>query len=338
MYTRRKFIQHAGLAAGGILIGGCSGMSSMLKTGADQEAKEIPLRVLGRTREKVTCLGMGTSPAGWCRYLTAQDIARLVKTALDNGIRYFDTAHRYGFGKAEEGVGLGLEGHRKEVFLTGKVLADSIQEAETSLNESMKLLKTDYLDLVYFHNLGTRDMGKALKSDGVFGWLVKQKRAGRFRFLGISGHNLPGRFKRFIITNQVDVMMCVINYADRYTYGFEEEVLPIARKYDVGIVAMKVFGGIRPGDRLEYLSGPPSPPAIEEQNLDLALRYALSVPGVAVANIGVYHDDEIRWNAGAVKNFKPLSEEESGRLSQLGKNQSFQWGEHFGPVKENRVD
>ena len=82
-----------------------------------------------------------------------------------------------------------------------------------------------------------------MQPGGVFDWLVKQKKAGKFRFLGISGHNRPLKFVPLLETGEVDVLLTVVNFVDRHTYNFEDKVLPVARKPNVGIVAMKVFGG-----------------------------------------------------------------------------------------------
>ena len=123
------------------------------------------------------------------------------------------------------------------------MFANSIADAEKSLAKSIKLLKTDYFDVLYYHGLGNLDITRAWEADGVFTWLLKQKKAGKCRFVGVSGHNLAARFPRFLESGEVDVVLAIVNFADRHTYHFEEEVLPVARKHNVGIVAMKVFGG-----------------------------------------------------------------------------------------------
>lgn len=332
--SRRTFVQRTGLAAGGALLGS-TGITGAAEPSTDSAVdKEIPRRILGKTNESVTTLAMGTCGPGLSRDVTVADIATMTQVALDSGVRYFDTARAYG--RAEEGVGLGLGNRRKEVFLTSKVAADSIADAEQSLSTSLKLLKTDCIDLVYFHNLGMRDMSRALEPDGVFPWLVKQKKAGKFRFLGISGHSHCSRFQRFIETDEPDVLMCVLNFADRFTYKFEDTVLPLARKHDLGIVAMKVLGGIRPGDTMENLEGPRQQAAVDDDFLQMAVRYALGIPGVAVANIGVYRPEEVRKNAEMVRNYRPLSPEEQTMLAELGRKTALRWGEHFGPPIEPR--
>ena len=169
------------------------------------------------------------------------EVARIVNVAIDEGINFIDTAPKYG--KAEEGIGLALGRRRREIYLATKVWADTVGDAEKSLANSLRTLKTDYVDVLYFHHLGDRDVQKARTPEGVFTWLLAQKKAGKCRFVGVSGHNLPGRFPTFLESGDVDVVLTVVNFVDRHTYHFEEQVLPIAEKRNVGIVAMKVFGG-----------------------------------------------------------------------------------------------
>jgi len=140
---------------------------------------------------------------------------------------------------------MALGSRRKDVFLATKVLADTIEEAEQSLAKSFELVRTDMFDLVYYHSVGDHDVKKAMDSGGVFDWLLKQKKAGKFQFLGISGHHKPAEFVPLLESGEVDVLLTVVNFVDRHTYNFEEQVLPAARKHNAGIVAMKVFGGAR---------------------------------------------------------------------------------------------
>ena len=217
-------------------------------------------------------LTLGTAPCGLSPKIPPPEIAKIVDTALELGINSIDTAPAYK--QSEEAIGMVLGARRKDVFLATKVLADTIEEAEESLSNSFRLLKTDWFDLVYYHSAGDHDVEKAMQPDGVFDWLVKQKEAGKFRFLGISGHNRPDKFVPLLETDEVDVLLTVVNFVDRHTYNFEDKVLPVARKHNTGIVAMKVFGGAREERRLvresrgttgtrRGASGPGSPLRVE---------------------------------------------------------------------------
>jgi predicted aldo/keto reductase-like oxidoreductase len=272
----------------------------------------------------------GAAPSGIAKDVSLDEVGTLVNTAIDLGINFIDTAPRYG--KSEEGIGRALGRRRKDIYLATKVWADTIADAEKSLANSLKTLKTDYFDVLYYHHLGERLVDGARDPDGVFTWLLKQKQAGKCRFVGISGHNLPGRFPPFLETGEVDVILVNINFADRYTYGFEDKVLPVARKYDVGIVSMKAFGG--PDPKSGSWGTRDARPLVGKENLELAIHYSLSVPGVATANLGVHTVEQLRENVNIVQRFRPLTAEEQELTVKLGKEMAKQWGPHFGPVNE----
>jgi hypothetical protein len=295
---------------------------------AGQEAPggELPTRILGRTGVSLTTLTLGTAPCGFIKPDNPKNVADCVNAAIDLGVNAIDTAPAYNVG--EEGVGLGLGKRRKEVFLSTKVLADDVAEAEKILANSLKVLKTDYLDLVYFHQAGDRKVDIALNPDGVYTWLLKQKKAGKTRFVGISGHNRPAKFIGLLESGEVDVLLTIINFVDRYTYNFDEKVLPIARKHNTGIVAMKVFGGAHKGNYPD----PKCPPQLDVEHLELAVRHSLSVEGVASLEIGAHNVRQVRKNVEMVKRYRPLAEEEKQKLALLGKELSVQWGTHLGPL------
>ncbi|MFV1963958.1 MAG: aldo/keto reductase [Pirellulaceae bacterium] len=327
--SRRAFVRRGGLLAGGVLMG--AGQASPIPAAepVSESAPQVtdwPHRVLGRTGASVTTMTLGTAPCGLCPDIPPPEIAKIVNLALELGVDSIDTAPAYK--QSEEGVGMALGQRRKEVFLATKVFADSLDEAQASLTNSFRLLKTDWFDLVYYHSAGDHDIEKAMAPDGVFSWLIKQKKAGKFRFLGISGHNRPAKFIPFLKSGDVDVLLTVVNFVDRYTYRFDEKVLPLARKQNVGLVAMKVFGGARGSS---YIN-PKAPPELDTQYLELAVRYALSHPGVTTVDLGVHNQDQLRQNVEMVRSFKPLTEDEQKRLAVLGKQLAPKWGTHFGPV------
>ena len=125
-------------------------------------------------------------------------------------------------------------------------------------------------------------------------------------------------------------MMVAMNFVDRYIYGFEEKVLPVANKHNVGVACMKVFGGIRGGFGVAV--GPNPGPQMNTKYVEQAVSYALGLPGVATVVIGVHTIDQLRQNVQFVKNYRPLSEEEEASLSKLGRRLAQQWGAHLGPV------
>lgn len=328
--SRRTFVAQSGLLASGMLVSGSqichAGQDAAGNAKIDDQSVPLPQRVLGRTGQSVTTLTLGTAPCGLSPKIPPPEIAKLVNTAIDLGINSIDTAPAYK--QSEEGIGLALGKRRKQVFLATKVLADSVTEAEKSLTRSFELVKTEWFDLVYFHSVGDHDVEKSMQADGVFDWLVKQKKAGKFRFLGISGHNRPRKFVPLLESGEVDVLLTVVNFVDRHTYNFEEKVLPVARRHNVGIVAMKVFGGARKSNYQD----PNSPPEMDVEHLERAVRYSLGTPGVCTVNLGVHNAQQLRQNIEMVKRYQTLDEQERQELTQLGRRLARDWGDHFGPV------
>jgi predicted aldo/keto reductase-like oxidoreductase len=319
--SRRDFLSQAGYLAGALALGTARNSAAAEPASA---APNWPTRVLGRTGIPVSTMTLGTAPCGLSKHVSVDQIAGIIQEALDLGITSVDTAPKYI--KSEEGIGKALGRRRKDVFLATKVWADTIAEAEASFSESLRLLRTDHVDLVYYHSVGHREVEGAMGENGVFAWLLKQKQAGKCRFVGISGHHMPGRFNAFLASGEVDVLLTVVNFADRYTYRFEEEVLPVARQHNVGIVAMKAFGGAKKMDYNDRI------PQIDVQHLELAVRYALGVPGVTTVNLGVYDTEQLRKNVEMVKNYRPLEADQQNLLAKLGRELSAEWGPHFGPV------
>jgi predicted aldo/keto reductase-like oxidoreductase len=330
--SRRAFVQQSGLLAGGVLVGNAAlqheAAAQPQETPAPASSDPLAQRVLGRTNVSVTTMTLGTAPCGLCPKIPATDIAKIVSLAIDLGITAIDTAPAYV--KSEEAVGMALGNRRKDIFLSTKVLADTVEDAQKSLDKSFELLKTDWVDLVYYHSVGDHDVEQAMQPGGVFDWLLQQKKAGRFRFLGISGHHRPMRFVPLLETGEVDVLLAVINFVDRHTYNFEEKVLPAARKHNTGIVAMKVFGGARKSTG--SYENPESPPEMDVNYLQGAVCYALGTPGVHTVNLGVHNTDQLKKNIELVRKFAELTADEQRELAQVGRKLARDWGAHFGPI------
>jgi len=299
-------------------------MQQPLRAGTDEE---LPKHVLGRTKEKVTILGLGTAPVGEGP-VEIQEGIRIFSEAIDRGVNYIDTARIYG--EAEEMLGHIIPKRRDKLFVVTKVSTDSAAKAEQSLNESLGRLKIDHIDLVHIHSIGGKNIDRVLASDGVLEFLLKQKEAGKIRFIGISGHNRPANFVRMIQTDQIDVLMCVMNHADRNIYDFEGKVLPEARKRNVGCVAMKVYAGIKggfPNHGSGFIGC-----ATEPERLPDAMAYALDLEGVSVAVVGPYTVEQAVQNVEFARKYKPLSQEQRASLMEYGRKLAESLGPRYGPV------
>ncbi|MGH9360752.1 MAG: aldo/keto reductase, partial [Thermoanaerobaculia bacterium] len=260
--SRRDFLK-----AGGVVVAaGAVGLSA-------PEERRIPRRVLGRTGAEVSILGLGTACMGH-RNGNNPDLPPLIQVfseAIERGINYIDTARIYG--RAEEALGEVLKGRRDQVFLVTKVWSEDAEDAEKKFGESLRWLKTDRADLVLLHSTGDKKIDKVLGPKGSWEFFRKIKKEGRTRFIGLSGHSRPQNFVRMIEeTREVDAVLMAMNFADRHTYGFEEKVLPVARKHGVGVMAMKVFGGIR-GSFANYPAKDPHPSQMDPAFHRDAMRY-----------------------------------------------------------------
>jgi uncharacterized protein len=319
--NRRDFVR---LAAGGAALAGSS-------LAAAEQTGEIPRRALGKTGVSVPILGFGTASTGIRRDL--KNAASLFTEALSLGINYFDAAPEFsGYGIAQKQVGHALSGRRKEIFLTTKCLRPTSDALLKLLAANLKELRTDHVDLLYLHSLGSEPqmpLAQILRKSGAFEGLLKAKREGLTRFIGVTGHHRPMKFVQLLKAREIDAMMNAVNFVDRHTYGFEEKVWPVARKKNVGLVAMKVFGGALFGGAANHQM---SNSKLDVAYHDLAFRYALSQPGVACAVIGMATRDELHENVDRARRFAALTAQESENAVALGKSLASSWGAHFGAV------
>ncbi|MEN6428553.1 MAG: aldo/keto reductase [Phycisphaerales bacterium] len=320
-FNRREFLQRTVLAGAGLAVG-ASGM-----TAGQGGGSELPMRVLGRTGAQVTILGLGTAPIGEARG-DLNEAVKIFSEVIDRGVNYVDTARIYGI--AEEALGQVLATRRDKVFLVTKCWTDSGEQAQKMFEESLRMLKTDHVDLVHIHNVGNKNLDKVLAKDGILEYLLKQKQAGKTRFIGMSGHERPPQFVKMLETDQIDVVMGVMNYADRNIYDFEGKVLPECRKRNVGVVAMKVYAGIKggfPNHRKAWV-GCNTPP----ERMGKALAYALDLEGVSVANVGPFTMEQAIRNVELAKQYKPLTDAERQELLACGKELAATLGPRYGPV------
>lgn len=333
--SRREFLESGGLLAGaaalGLVAGGCTGgpgaASGPAKSvSAMDDLGEIPRKLLGRTGEKVSILGLGTACMGEGPQ-DADECASVFSEAIDRGISYVDTARIYG--DAETALGKVLKTRRDKVFLVTKAMVDTREAAEKSVETSFRELGVDHFDLLHLHSTGDRDLDQVLAPGGAWDYLLKLKEQGKTRFLGITGHCRPERFLRMIGTDQVDVMMVAMNFVDRYTYGFEQKVRPEALKHNMGVMAMKVYGGIRGGFAFNKQRRPSQ---MDPSFHHLAIRYSLHLEGLTGIVLGVHDANELRQNIRRVLEAPPLTPIEVATLEAEGRRIALEWGPRFGPV------
>lgn len=293
----------------------------------------LPQRVLGKTSEKVPILGLGTAPGG----LGMDDAAaiELYEMAIDSGVTYLDTAP--GYERAQAQLGHVVPRRRNEIFLATKVLTSSGKEAIEALEENLRVLGTDAVDLCYVHSLGHQDVEQVLAADGALAGLREAQKRGLTRYVGFTAHHKPAWSERVLRETDVDVAMFALNFADHYTYGFDRTVLPAAVAQDTGIAAMKVYGGAL-GMKYDLTDTKPSrPSAMHALDADFdheqALRWSLALEGVSLAVVGMYTEEELQKNIKWARRLQPLSETEEHALLAKGRSFSTDWGAHYGDVE-----
>lgn len=328
---RRDFLGRIATLAGAAGFSGHAALA-MLNADAGKNNAGISMRTLGRTKAKVTILGLGSAPIGISKPGLTTGSA-VYRAALNAGINYVDTAHIYD--EAERYLGELMPEFRDKIFLATKALPQSenpveaAREMQEQFEESLRRLKTSHVDLLHVHSIGDKSPQHILAPGGPLDFACKMKEKGLTRFIGVTGHNRAARFADVIASDQVDVIMVALNFVDGNQYNFEEQILPVARKHQCGIIAMKVFGGHSKGLGAYPTPGPAKMPV---ELMEKSLRYSLDIEGVSLAVIGAYKTEEMLQNVEWAKKYRPLTADEKSDLVEHGKKLVIEWGPRFGPV------
>ncbi|MFH1743955.1 MAG: aldo/keto reductase [bacterium] len=316
--SRRDILRATGAAVPGILLEGCLRADRIGKS----EGEALPIRPLGRTGAPVSILTLGTGHLRSQHGIDAAQVEGIVDRALELGVTSIDTAPNYS--EAEEYLGHALKSRRNQVFLATKSEEPTYEGCWNLLHKSLKRLQTDYIDLVYIHNIGLEsrfpNVNEVLGPKGTLAALSEAKRQGVIRFIGASGHFHPARFKSFLERDEIDVVMTAVNLVARHIYNFEEKVFLPAQRKNLGLVAMKVLGGAWKEGKAR----------LPDEHYDAAIRYAMEIPGISTLNIGVRNVAELERAAQAVRTYVPLTKSERIELSNLGKQLAESWGPIYG--------
>ena len=191
---------------------------------------------LGKTNMVVTRLGFGGIPI---QRDTEEEAIAVVRKCLDLGINYIDTANAYS--TSEERIGKAIAGRRREdLVLATKTQSRGREQAEKHLKQSLKMLGTDYIDLIQFHNISSdKDFKAIMAPDGAMPFLQEMKQKGIVRHIGVSSHTIDTA-KELIKSDLFETMLFPFNFVTREP---GEELLPLARQHDVGFIAMKPLSG-----------------------------------------------------------------------------------------------
>lgn len=255
----------------------------------------MPKRKLGKTGIEVTIMGLGGE--GILRtYGYDEEAYGLINRAIDLGINYFESARAYS--GSESYYGLALRERRNEIFLTSKSHARDRDGALGHLQETLRNMGTDHLDLWQVHDVRTEsDMDRIFGPGGAIQAFAEAKEKGWTRFIGVTGHHDSSILRRCVETYEFDTVLLPVNPAEPAHESFLDMVIPVAYEKGMGIIGMKVyFRG--------YAAKMPGFTGMEPY-----LRFALSQP-ISTVVIGCDDIQQLEENVNLARSFKVMSEEE----------------------------
>jgi predicted aldo/keto reductase-like oxidoreductase len=294
---RRDFIRNSAAASV------AASLNPTLSRAAD---KPIPRRILGRTGEKVSMVGIGGFHIG-APSLDEQESIRIIRTALDSGINFLDNCWDYNNGVSEERMGKALrDGYRQKAFLMTKIDGRTKAAASEQIEQSLKRLQTDHIDLLQFHEvIRESDPERIFAAGGGMEAALEAKKQRKIRFIGFTGHKSPEIHNKMLETAfahnfTFDTVQMPLNVMDAHYDSFEKKTLPILVKHRIGVLGMKPMG-----DKIILHSKTATP--VE------CLHYAMNLP-TSVVITGCDSMQILQQALDAARSFKPLGKEEVASL------------------------
>jgi predicted aldo/keto reductase-like oxidoreductase len=293
---RRDFVKT--VAAAGLVTSWSSKLSGTANS-------DIPYRTLGHTGEKVSIVGVGGYHLG---RPSEEESLRIIRTALDQGVNFLDNCWDYNGGASEERMGKALrDGYRKKAFLMTKIDGHTKRAAQQQLDESLRRLQTDHVDLLQFHEVIRDTDPEQIFSQGGMDAVLEAKKQGKVRYIGFTGHKSPDIHAKMLATAfahkfTFDAVQMPLNVMDAHFNSFEKKVLPILVKHNIGVLGMKPMG-----DAIILNSKTATP--VE------CLHYAMNLP-TSVVITGCDSMAMLEQALNAARNFKPMSKEEIASLLQ----------------------
>ncbi|MBK1878775.1 aldo/keto reductase [Pelagicoccus mobilis] len=320
--NRRSFL--TSLAAGSTVaaFGGCAQQNSN-KSSSDSLGPTLPTRRLGRTGEQVSMLGVGGYHIGWT---TEKDAQETIESAIEGGIRFFDTAEGYGKGESEIRYGKYLTPKfRDNVFLMTKTNSKDAETARQHLEASLSRMKTDYLDLWQIHSLESPENVDQRVEAGLLEVLLKAKEEGKVRYLGFTGHRNPEAHLRMLEKSEAldlfDTCQMPVNVMDPNYHSFVEQVTPVLQRRDIALLAMKTladgrFFGMKAMPKRGAIWQTENPAIPARISIMDALHFAWALPTSTLIT-GAENASLIREKIEMAKAFTAMSPEK--RLDLVGR-------------------
>jgi predicted aldo/keto reductase-like oxidoreductase len=292
--TRRQFL---GTAAAASIFASFPSHSPAVGAKGD-----VPRRTLGRTGEKISCVGIGGYHLGKPELQESESI-RIIRTAIDNGVNFLDNCWDYNGGESELRMGKALrDGYRQRAFLMTKIDGRNKKSAARQIEESLRRLETDRIDLLQFHEvIRMDDPDRVFASGGAIEAALEAKKAGKIRYIGFTGHKSPDIHLKMLNTAashqfRFDTVQMPLNVMDAHYDSFENKVLPVLVKDDIGVLGMKPMG-----DHFVLESKTVTP--LE------CLHYAMNLP-TSVVITGCDSMQILDQALGAARSFRPMNSNE----------------------------
>jgi predicted aldo/keto reductase-like oxidoreductase len=298
-------------------------------------SSEMPLRTLGQTGERVSALGLGGAHIGNKKKVNGREAVRIIRTALDRGLNFLDNSWDYNEGESETRVGKALkDGYRKKAFVMTKIDGRTKKEASRQINESLKRLGVDHIDLLQHHEIiRFDDADRIFAAGGAMEAFLDAREAGKIRYIGFTGHKDP-HIHLYMLEKareqgfRFDTVQMPLNLMDAHFRSFEAHVLPVLVKAGMGVLGMKSMGS---GVLLKSKIVTP----IE------CLHYALSLP-TSVVITGIDSMKILEQAFEAVRTFKPLTRARKQSLlartaeaASQGEYELFKTSTHFDSTVKN---
>lgn len=312
MSINRRDLLRVALTSG-VLAGGLAASKELFKPVLAQNKPiqaqikkgEMLYRTLGRTREEVSVIGLGGHHIG--RPKDEQQGIRLIQSAIDSGINFMDNSWDYHNGDSEIRMGKAMQGgYRERVFLMTKIDGRTKEAAMQQIDESLKRLQTDRIDLLQHHEIiRMEDPDRIFASGGAMEAVVAAQKAGKIRYIGFTGHKDPLiHLKMLDVAAQnnfrFDAVQMPLNVMDAHFRSFEQQVLPVLLKNQIGVLGMKSMGD-------PYILKSNTIKPIE------CLHYAMNLPTSTVIT-GIESQEILAQALEAVRTFEPMSQEQVTEL------------------------
>jgi predicted aldo/keto reductase-like oxidoreductase len=286
-----------GMTAASLLVAGKLSGDTKLTNG-------LPYRTLGRTGEKVSLIGLGGYHLG--SQSDPEESIRIIRTGIDAGINFLDNCWDYNGGESEVRMGKALrDGYRQKAFLMTKIDGRNKAAATAQLNESLRRLQTDRIDLLQFHEVIRDSDPDRLFAEGAMEVVQEAQKAGKVRFIGFTGHKSPDIHLKMLATAskhgfRFDAVQMPLNVMDAHFNSFEKKVLPILTREGVGVLGMKSMG-----DKVILRSKTAT--AIE------CLQYAMNLP-TSVVITGCDSVAILQQALNAARSFQPMDSSQVAAL------------------------